>query len=590
MANTYKNIVITPNIGNTADPRIQFSGGNTTANTDVNLYVYPSSNGTLSFEGSAGQLFSITNDLSNLIFSVADVSGIPSLEIYANGLVSVAPLGGNVVIGSTSELVISSGAGIFANGSLGTAGHTLHSNGSSVYWADDDQGVTSVTAGTGLSGGTITGTGTLSAVAGTGTVVNTTGIHVNASYIGTIAPTLTGTGASGTWSINVTGTAYGKTEGNLNVNNASYAFNYTQGFNSNWNTDFAAAPAGSMILRGDTSSGSATGGPGGSWWFQQNFRHTNSSNLWGTQIAWGWEDNANILRTRNVQGGNYGAWVTYLNSSNFNSYSPTLTGTGASGTWSINVTGTAYSKAESALNVNSALTANNSTNLGGSSAASYQTTAGLSANVATLTANNATNLGGFAATTYDRFPAGTVMLFVQTAAPTGWTKSTTHDNKALRIVSGSVSSGGSVAFTTAFASQSVSGTIANTTAAGTIANTVAGGAVGNHTLDATQIPAHTHYIAAATTSSTTTVANTTAQVNRSRDISTNSPNYILTATTTAATVGLTSSTGNGAAHNHTFTGTTHGHTFTGTTHGHTFTGTAINLAVSYVDAIIATKN
>ena len=45
-------------------------------------------------------------------------------------------------------------------------------------------------------------------------------------------------------------------------------------------------------------------------------------------------------------------------------------------------------------------TANNATNLGGTAAASYQTTAGLAANVATLTANNATNLGGVAAASY----------------------------------------------------------------------------------------------------------------------------------------------------------------------------------------------
>jgi hypothetical protein len=76
---------------------------------------------------------------------------------------------------------------------------------------------------------------------------------------------------------------------------------------------------------------------------QQNFRHTNGSNFWGTQVAWGWEDNANRLATRNVTGGTYGAWVYYLNSSNFNSYAPTLTGGGASGTWGINITGSAGS-------------------------------------------------------------------------------------------------------------------------------------------------------------------------------------------------------------------------------------------------------
>lgn len=46
------------------------------------------------------------------------------------------------------------------------------------------------------------------------------------------------------------------------------------------------------------------------------------------------------------------------------------------------------------------LTANNAAFLGGTAAAGYQTTAGLSANVATLTANNAAFLGGTAASGY----------------------------------------------------------------------------------------------------------------------------------------------------------------------------------------------
>lgn len=52
-------------------------------------------------------------------------------------------------------------------------------------------------------------------------------------------------------------------------------------------------------------------------------------------------------------------------------------------------------------------------------------------------------------------PAGTAMLFVQTTAPTGWTKSTTHNNKALRIVSGTASSGGSTAFTSVFTARTI---------------------------------------------------------------------------------------------------------------------------------------
>lgn len=51
------------------------------------------------------------------------------------------------------------------------------------------------------------------------------------------------------------------------------------------------------------------------------------------------------------------------------------------------------------------------------------------------------------------FAAGTRMPFQQTAAPTGWTKDTTHNDKALRVVSGSVVNGGAVAFSTVFAAS-----------------------------------------------------------------------------------------------------------------------------------------
>lgn len=52
-------------------------------------------------------------------------------------------------------------------------------------------------------------------------------------------------------------------------------------------------------------------------------------------------------------------------------------------------------------------------------------------------------------------PSGTRCLFQQTAAPTGWTKDTTHNNKALRVVSGTASSGGTMDFTSAFTSRTV---------------------------------------------------------------------------------------------------------------------------------------
>lgn len=72
------------------------------------------------------------------------------------------------------------------------------------------------------------------------------------------------------------------------------------------------------------------------------------------------------------------------------------------------------------------------------------------------------------------FSSGTTLIFQQTSAPSGWTKITANNDAALRIVSGSASTGGSVGFVTAFTSKAVTGT------------------VGNTTLTIDQIPSHDH--------------------------------------------------------------------------------------------------
>jgi hypothetical protein len=58
--------------------------------------------------------------------------------------------------------------------------------------------------------------------------------------------------------------------------------------------------------------------------------------------------------------------------------------------------------------------------------------------------------------------SGTLMLFQQTSAPTGWTKQTTHNDKALRVVSGTASSGGSSAFSTVFGKTATDATTLTT--------------------------------------------------------------------------------------------------------------------------------
>lgn len=104
MALNDKNIIITPNIGFSSDPRIEFRGADSTSGPNIiSAVAYPLNSGTLSFEGTAGQLFSITNNLtSGSIFSVNDVSGIPSIDVNANGTVSMVSYGGSVGIGLTN--------------------------------------------------------------------------------------------------------------------------------------------------------------------------------------------------------------------------------------------------------------------------------------------------------------------------------------------------------------------------------------------------------------------------------------------------------------------------------------------------------
>jgi hypothetical protein len=163
-----------------------------------------------------------------------------------------------------------------------------------------------------------------------------------------------------------------------------------------------------------------------------------------------------------------------------------------------------------------------------------------------------------AATSTVAFPPGTAIVFAQTAAPTGWTKSTVHDNKALRVVSGTASSGGSVAFTSAFTSQGVSGT------------------VGGTSLTEAQMPKHFHRMRGPNS------------VTAPQDNIGTSFSFGVygggTADDPAQDYG-TFSTGGDAASGSGSTGTS-----SGGSHTHSFSGTSINLAVQYVDVIIATKD
>ena len=82
------------------------------------------------------------------------------------------------------------------------------------------------------------------------------------------------------------------------------------------------------------------------------------------------------------------------------------------------------------------------------------------------------------------FPRGTRMLFQQSAAPAGWTKDATINDKALRVVSGSVGSGGSKGFASTFGRPRVAGSVSSSIS----------GRTGAHRLSVGEMPSHTHSV------------------------------------------------------------------------------------------------
>lgn len=260
---------------------------------------------------------------------------------------------------------------------------------------------------------------------------------------------------------------------------------------------------------------------------------------------------ANVGTFTSISGN--GAALTAINASNLSagtvssdrvsgSYTGiTGVGTLTAGTWNANVISAQYGGTGSAN-----LTAD-SVVLGNGANAVKLVAPGTANNV--LTSNGTTWISQ-AAGGGSSFPAGTVMLFGQTSAPTGWTKDTTNfNNSGLRVVTGSASSGGSVDFTTAFASQ---------TPTGSVSITAVSGSAGATTLSTPQIPSHSH----------PNGANAGGTV------------YV-PGNPGAATVGNTGATGGGGSHTH---------PFSFSSGSGTFSGNAINLAVKYVDVIRATKD
>ena len=286
-----------------------------------------SANNTVYFDGQLPAYYTNATNISSGTLSNARLSSAIVNTSGSFTFTGIHTYNANIVLGSS---------GLSSNGTFGTAGQTLHSNGTATYWAADDQGVTSVASGNGLVSGTITTTGTISLLANSGIAVNATGIFVNANN-GIIA--------------NATGVY-------VNANNGIIANSLGVFIRSSNGTTLDTS--GIQVLANSGLTANATG----VYVLANNGLVSNSTGVFV---------NANNGLVSNSTG-------VFVNAN---------TGIVA------NSTGTFVNASYIAT-----ISANNTSFLGGTAAASYQLNSTLAANVATLTANNSTNLNGQASSFY----------------------------------------------------------------------------------------------------------------------------------------------------------------------------------------------
>jgi hypothetical protein len=101
MANSDKNIVITPNKGQSSDPEITFTGS---SNNPLSIKISDSSPANLVIESTSTRLFSVDSVLTaGSVFSVSDSTGIPLFESTSTG---------NITVGGKSKPTYINGKGL----------------------------------------------------------------------------------------------------------------------------------------------------------------------------------------------------------------------------------------------------------------------------------------------------------------------------------------------------------------------------------------------------------------------------------------------------------------------------------------------
>lgn len=165
------------------------------------------------------------------------------------------------------------------------------------------------------------------------------------------APTLTGGGASGTWGISISGNA--ATVSSIGTTQV------TTLYSPNGTTVVSPDVAAAMPAQGQSFIHTLGTGPGGNDGHLLAMSWVSTTSIYGAQIFVDTDPTGTMALRQRSAGGVWTSWNTFLTSGNYNSYAPTLTGGGASGTWGIAITGNAATATSATSTATVSATASN---------------------------------------------------------------------------------------------------------------------------------------------------------------------------------------------------------------------------------------
>lgn len=261
---------------------------------NANLQISYLESNSLSFSGTSGQLFSVTDSMSGTIFGVNDVSGVPSIEVLDTGIVRLAETFGNVLIGTSTD----NGSKLQVTGNISVTG-TVDGRDLSVDGAKLD----------GIAAGATANQGTVTSVSGTGSY---NGLSLSGTVTGSGSLTLGGT-PTGTWPISVSGTTFSS--------DATTKADIT----TRTETGFYETDTGTLAEGWPTNTGG--------WHHLIATTHSNDANYYSMQLSSTFYDQQ--LYFRATSGSGTTPWSTILHSGNYSSYALPISGGTVTGDLSV---------------------------------------------------------------------------------------------------------------------------------------------------------------------------------------------------------------------------------------------------------------